>query len=399
MNIKNKLIFLYLVILGFIVSNCGTVYVPQVLKEGRGISISEGQEKLNISVIPLTHKVIKNANEDNYVRRVVDSGDLTRAAKLVSVDQAIDEKIPTNNQPGPYIIGIGDIIGLSQIIIENTNENESQKIVSRLISVADDGFASIIGIGRIPLAGLTQFEAEDLIYERLVLAELNPEFEFNINGFSSKKIQITNNQMNETKNSTEGNNNNIMQFVYTNIPLYINEILSKSNIFLPKGQDSQIELIRGNETYRLSLRKIVEGRYEKIRLFPDDHIIVNSLPYRPETAVITGEVLNPRLYNLSASDRKTLSEALYSDETFNLITSDTSQIYLLRPREGNQVTAYHLDASNPSRLILANLLELRPGDIIFIAAQPITNYNRALMQIFGAYAMTINPNSAASAAD
>ena len=58
--------------------------------------------------------------------------------------------------------------------------------------------------------------------------------------------------------------------------------------------------------------------------------------------------------------------------------------------------AYHLDASNPSRLILANRLELRPGDIIFIAPQPITNYNRALMQIFGAYAMTINPGSVAT---
>ena len=106
-----------------------------------------------------------------------------------------------------------------------------------------------------------------------------------------------------------------------------------------------------------------------------------------------GEVINPRLYNLSPSSRRTLSEALYSDQTFDPVSSDTSQIYLLRPKGKNKVTAYHLDASNPTRLILANKLELRPGDLIYVAPQPVSNYNRAFLQIFGAYAMTIDPAS------
>ena len=109
--------------------------------------------------------------------------------------------------------------------------------------------------------------------------------------------------------------------------------------------------------------------------------------------MITGEVINSRLYELSPSERKTLSEALYSDQTFDKLSSDTSQIYLLRQKNKVNVVAYHLDASNPSRLILANRLELRPGDIIFIASQPVTNYNRAFRQIFGAYAMTVDPKS------
>ena len=81
--------------------------MPQTLPEGRGIARSEGQEKINISVIPLTNKVIIKANEDNYVRRVIDAGDLSNAAKLISVDQAI-EKLPSSDDPGPYRVGIGD---------------------------------------------------------------------------------------------------------------------------------------------------------------------------------------------------------------------------------------------------------------------------------------------------
>ena len=66
-----------------------------------------------------------------------------------------------------------------------------------------------------------------------------------------------------------------------------------------------------------------------------------------------GEVINPRLYQLSPSDRKTLLEALYADNTFDRIKSDTSQIHLLRQNQNANVIAYHLDASNPSRLMLS----------------------------------------------
>ena len=65
-------------------------------------------------------------------------------------------------------------------------------------------------------------------------------------------------------------------------------------------------------------------------------------------------------------------------------------------KNNKNIKAYHLDASNPSRLLLAGKIELRPNDIIFIAPQPITNYNRAFIQIFGAYAMTVDPASASA---
>ena len=73
------------------------------------------------------------------------------------------------------------------------------------------------------------------------------------------------------------NNSNLIEVNYTNTPIYLNEILATSNVFLPK--DAQIVLIRGNDTYRLSVRKIIEGKYKKLRLFPDDRIIINSIPY------------------------------------------------------------------------------------------------------------------------
>ena len=349
-----------------------------------------------IDVVPLTSKVIKKSNEDDYIRRVIDAGDLSRAARLISIDKAIDEKLPKNNDPGPYILGIGDVLDISQILNVKDQTGFTQKIAQRKLYIADDGLASVLGIGRVALAGLTQFQAEDLLYEKLVVEQINPEFEIYISGFNSKKIYIINNLItNNKENDNNIVNSNILQVAYTNRPIYLNQILGNANLILPTGTDALITINREDKKFRISARSIIERTKKKIRLFPEDQIIIDPIPYRPETATIVGEVIKPRLYQLSPSERKTLSDALYSDETFDLITSDTSQIYLLRPKSEKKITAFHLDASDPSRLLLAAKMELRPNDIIYVAPQPVTNYNRALTQIFGAYSITTNPSEAA----
>ena len=45
------------------------------------------------------------------------------------------------------------------------------------------------------------------------------------------------------------------------------------------------------------------------------------------------------------------------------------------------MVAYHLDAQSPTRLIVADAMELRPNDILYVAEQPIISFNRALTTI------------------
>ena len=55
-----------------------------------------------------------DSNLDPYVRRVVDASDLTKPAKLVSVNEAIGQKLPTNNDAGIYRLGVGDELTILQ---------------------------------------------------------------------------------------------------------------------------------------------------------------------------------------------------------------------------------------------------------------------------------------------
>ena len=178
-----------------LIANCGTIYIPQILPEARGVGRSVGQENISVNIIPVTYQSLKLANTEPYVRRVVDASDLNQPAKLVSVEEAIDEKLPPSVSRTPYTLGVSDELLITQslnvrVLSQDGNEETKTGVTSRSIKIADDGFVSILGIGRLRLEGLTQFEAEDLIYQTYVKNEKKPEFKLQKSKNTKKKIYV-----------------------------------------------------------------------------------------------------------------------------------------------------------------------------------------------------------------
>ena len=98
---------------------------------------------------------------------------------------------------------------------------------------------------------------------------------------------------------------------------------------------------------------------------------------------LTGELIKPGRFELPFGRQATLADALYIDGGFNTESGDSSQIYVLRGTNGGtRVIAYRLDAENVVNLVVATRLQMRPNDIVFVAEQPVTRWNRALQQIF-----------------
>ena len=46
-----------------------------------------------------------------------------------------------------------------------------------------------------------------------------------------------------------------------------------------------------------------------------------------------------------------------------------------------EISSSYLDAQSPTRLIVADAMELRPNDILYVAEQPIISFNRTLATI------------------
>ena len=320
----------------------------------------------------MTEKSTLDANTATYKRSVIVADDLTSAAKLIPVDQAIVEKFPENNDPGPYIIGIGDVLSVSEILSSNSSV---PSFVTREIAISDDGFINIYGLGSLQAAGLTQSELEDKIYQKLLEVGRPEGMEISLSGFNSKRIFI----------NGDGIDSNLIK--YTNYPIFLEDIIGTLGIKQMAGFDYKISLMRDGEEYTFSLIKLIKSKGPRVRLFPDDRIFINAINYSLETVLVVGETGAQRAVPITSIQRPTLSDTIFTGTVLNSGSSDFSQIYVIRQSKNN-FKAYHLDITDPTRIKLAKKFEMRPDDIVFVAAQPLTLYSRTLQQILGSVGLT-----------
>jgi polysaccharide export outer membrane protein len=111
-------------------------------------------------------------------------------------------------------------------------------------------------------------------------------------------------------------------------------------------------------------------------LQPSDQISVELFEYKKDKIFILGGV-SPQIFTISPTNRVSLADILFTNGgPLRSSNAKRSEVYLLR---GNDpVFAFRLDAQNPTRLIVADKMELRPNDILYVAEQPLVSFNRTL---------------------
>lgn len=163
----------------------------------------------------------------------------------------------------------------------------------------------------------------------------------------------------------------------------LRQFLVKQGIDVTQNEDLLIRLNRGNRTYNLSAQSVVLNSPNlRYWLAPGDNIIVENIAYVGSSAILVGELGNPRQLPVDKYRRTTLTQALFDGEAFSDEDADFKNIYVLRG-EGLKYEAYHFDISQVLNLSLAERFELRPGDIVFVRTRPFTRYARALSLALG----------------
>ena len=250
------------------------------------------------------------------------------------------------------------------IFVEKTSSN----IITNISRVGDDGSVVFEGVGKIQARGRT---LEELRVEISSLIEKIPgsenTFQIEISEFSSQAALV-----------------NISQLPggvipITDTPKALDEILTENGLSFDGKSITRINLQRKGETYTFTLDDLLDSEAPRIYLQGNDRITTETLPYKENKVFILGGV-NPQIFKINPENRETLADVLFtSGGPLSSSNAKRSEIYLLRG--ANPVTAYHLDAQNPARLIVADAMELRPNDIIYVAEQPIISFNRTLATI------------------
>ena len=283
-------------------------------------------------------------------------------------------------------------------------------------------------MGRVLLGGLTLEEAEAQVFQELVSNQMDPAFSLEIAEFNSKRVSVGGAVAKPT----------IVPI--TLVDLTLEEALAGAGGVAMRDQDyASIRLYRDGTLYEVPLREYYKRpAVQKTRLAPGDSIFIdtayeldNAQAYFQEQIALAqfkqqsrvqalnelnstmnlrraaldeqrtnflarlevdavdrdyvylaGEVREDSRFPLPFDRKASLADALFSQGGMTTEKANPSHVYVLRAvKSTDRVVAYNLNFRNAGNLVMATKFELRPDDIIFVAEQPVTKWNRTLQQI------------------
>lgn len=421
---------------------CGVAYVSSSVQEVAG--------EHSLRVLDLTPAEVENANAMPYQPAQLPAAfsQLSAASQPRTAPRlpdpvflpenrpnAVELRAPPPTDPGPYRIGTGDVL-----VVASPRGVESVEELAGLIAaqnqrqgyhVQDDGSISIPDIGRITVGGMTLTEAEDVLFQRLIEARMDPSFTLEVSEYHSQRISIS---------GAVGTPGNVP---VTSVPLYLGAVMAAAGGVTAADYDyAVINIYRDGNLYQIPVTELYSNpSLMQIRLIDGDSIFIdtsydlsraqafyeqeisrneytrqarataiaelqteinirraslqesrtnfqNRLNFGAEQydyAYVVGEVDQPRRFPLPFENRAVLADALLEAGGISEISGDPRHIYVLRFETANDSTrgiiAYRLDVRNAANFLMATRMELRPGDVVFVAEQPITRWNRFISQI------------------
>lgn len=343
--------------------------------------------------------------------------------------------LPPQPPARPYTIGIGDVL-----LLATPRESSTVAELSGLLAaqntrqgytVQDDGSIAIPNVGRVEVVGLSLDEAEAALFQRLVESRIEPAFSLEIAEFGSRKatiggavaspavvpIGLTPLKLQEALQIAGGVTATDIDYavvrLYRDGRLYqipVAELYSQASlqgIQLVDGDslfvDTTFDLNAAQAFFeqQITLAQFQAGSRSQALSELQAQVAIRSgelsqqrsnfearLEYGAEKrdyVYLSGEVAKQGRVALPYNQTASLADTLYQGNGFSTNTANPSQIYVLRgsdhPAEYFGLTAYQLDMRNAANLLVATRFEMRPNDVIFIAEQPVTRWNRVITQI------------------
>ena len=253
-------------------------------------------------------------------------------------------------------------------------EDLASEITTGSSQVGADGSVLLPGIGRIPAAGLSIEELNHFASQKIrSTVDIKKTIDLAVTGFRSRHALL---HIASTISETAATV--VTQLTITSKPETLSAVLTRSGVKYNPESITRITLKRGVDTYKFTFKDLLDLN-RNIYVLPNDTVFVDRLSYRENKVFVVGGV-TPRIVKIDPKERQSLADVLFtSNGVFSAAGAQRSEVYLLRGSE--PVKAYHLDAQSPTRLIVADALELRPNDILYVAERPIISFNRTLATI------------------
>jgi protein involved in polysaccharide export with SLBB domain len=282
-------------------------------------------------------------------------------------------KLTRNQQEFRFTIGQLFDLTAPKTIIQDNDQIEIQIISDKArtiqSSVGSKGNILLDDIGSISALNRTLDDIHEEISSILIKKGIKPSFQLELTKFASKKAYLIQKNMKS------------IVVPLTSSAITLRELILKSENSISSSIGlSIITLKRGGQEYRMTKDQILDPKTQNIWVIDEDQIEIETLNYKPGQVFALSGAGSASVVSIDPSKRETLADILFaSNGPLNNLLAKRSEVYLLRGK--NPSVAYHLDAQNVSRILVAAKTELRPNDIVYVADRPIISFSRTLNEI------------------
>ena len=268
-------------------------------------------------------------------------------------------------------------LGAPEIIIQDNDQVEIEIIRNRSTNVeaviGSKGNLLIPNVGSVSAANRSLDNVHEEIRTILIRKGIKPNFQLELKGSVNKNVYLVQKNVGSQVLPLINSNTTVRQLLLKN-----NSISNHTST--PASSLTVITLKRNGKAFQMTGDQLLDPKAPDIWVADNDHIEIENLTYKPGKVFALSGAGNAQMVLIDPSKRETLADILFTPKgAINNLMAKRSEIYLLRGQKPS--VAYHLDAQNVSRILVAAKTELRPNDIVYVADRPIISFSRLLLEI------------------